>query len=217
MPSTKVLLRAGAVLLVVLIVCMKALNGYNALPGRGGAPLPFKSVGDRPVLQLQLARHDKDVQAILDVGTPEQRAGNVRDLRAGNTLDSIVFIPAYMLFLATVFVLLVPPAQTSRRFVWIVLIAIAAIGVLDWIENYGIARAANHLAHAQPFTGDAVWIATPGRWKWHLLVLVLGAIGVAAFLQPKLFQRLGGGAVFALAALIALQLVLYYVERARSR
>ncbi len=84
---------AAAVLLIAaMLVGRFLIKPRNDLPGRGDVPLPMKSLGTAPILQLELARNEQDIAAILIKGEVKT---NIADARAGNRLDTWLFIPLY--------------------------------------------------------------------------------------------------------------------------
>ena len=60
----------AALLLFAFSACVALflLEPRNRLDGRHSAPLPIQSLGNRPILQLELARSETDIVAILGEG-----------------------------------------------------------------------------------------------------------------------------------------------------
>lgn len=184
---------------------------HNKLDGRKGARLPMISLGQSPILQLELARDENAIRGVLMQGDIKQ---NLADARAGNRYDTWLFIPGYAGFLFMVGVLLA--RWTPRNaLVLAALVAVPVVAISDWVENAGIDNAIQHVANdCQPAPGDARRISTPSIIKWTLLVAVLlcyGATGV--------FSRAGWLAVvtgvLSLAASLYLGMLLagYFRER----
>lgn len=204
----------GCALAVAATIAVIALGGYNRLPGRDAAvPLPMKSLGSRPVLQLELARGDADVAAILATRDDAARTRLVQNLRNGTWLDSLYLIPAYTLLLAALALLIQRGGKiTSRKIFITTLWAIAAIALCDALENWGIAHVASLLDHNEPLTGVAWRIASPALVKWILLAVVLTVLGALALMHSG--WRLVAGALLSVAGpMTAVQLVRYFAER----
>jgi hypothetical protein len=177
---------AAAVGLVIMTVVVGALLGrFNRLPSRGNAPLPIRSLGNQPIIQIELARSEDDLRAVLSAGN---RAANLRDVRTGNRIDSFLFIPAYAGLLTAFGVLLRRhSAARLRAFVVTALLLVPVIAVCDWVENGGISQTLDHFeTSAGPHAGDAARIAYPSLAKW-LLDDRPARHGIAAVAEP------GGG------------------------
>lgn len=212
--TVKELVWATALLLVfALAVAVALLGPRNRLDGRRGAALPMKSLGSRPILQLELVRNEKEISDVLLAG--DWRA-NVADARAGNRIDTWLFIPAYGGFLLLTAVLLARGgAPLGRGLFWFCMIAVCTLVVCDWIENAGIERALRHIeASGTPHPGDAAAIRLPACAKWVLLAVVLLVFAVSAFRQPGIPGRLFGVALLAAGAGIACTLFRYFREPA---
>ena len=64
----KTLLTCAAVCLVAAVAGAVLIAPHNKLEGRKGAKLPMRALGDAPVLQLELARNEGDIRAVLMQG-----------------------------------------------------------------------------------------------------------------------------------------------------
>jgi hypothetical protein len=90
---------AATIFLVLVVVGVALIGPHNKLPGRNNAPLPMKSLGKMPTLQVELARKDSDLVQVFNSGDLKC---NLKDARKGNTLDTFLFIPAYSGLLITI-------------------------------------------------------------------------------------------------------------------
>ena len=168
-------------------------------------------LGQEPIIQLELARNEDDIRAVLMQGDVKH---NLADARAGNRYDTWLFIPGYAGFLFMVGVLL---ARSTPRnsLVFVALLAVPAVAVSDWVENAGIGNAIEHVAKdGQPAPGDAHRISTPSIIKWTLLVAVLLATAwTGVFSRAGWFAAVAG--VLSLAASLKLGMLLagYFRER----
>lgn len=152
---------------------------YNALPGRGTERLPMHSLGQKPILQIELSRNEPDLAFILQCG--DTRA-NLRDAMIGNNLDTFLFIPSYTGLLLCLALLLSRFTKlTSPALPLAVLLLVPIIALSDWTENFGIARTIHHVeSESAPSAGDALRISTPSLIKWTLTAVVLIVLGVEA-------------------------------------
>jgi hypothetical protein len=210
--STAVLLIAGACCMVGTVVGAILIGPHNRLDFRHNAPLPLPGLGNSPILQVELARNEDDLRAVLMVGDIQN---NLRDARAGNLLDTFLFIPGYAGFLFVVGALL---ARTDSRLHCALLLALAAvpaIATFDWLENLGIARTLDHIAHdGAPHCGDAQRISGPSMVKWTLLAVVLVIYGLTAAGARKGWPVTGFGISSLVAgALLAIRLGGYFRVR----
>ena len=169
----------AAVSIAVVVLGAILIRPRNRLACRNGAPLPISVLGDAPILQVELARNEDDLRAIFMVGDIAQ---NVRDARAGNLLDSFLFIPGYAGFLLAAGLLLAgADSQPYRVALLVALLAIPIIAICDWVENLGIAHTLDHIEHDHmPHAGDALRISGPSMVKWALLAAVLVIYGLTA-------------------------------------
>jgi hypothetical protein len=187
------------------------ISPHNKLEGRNRAKLPMKALGDAPILQLELARNEGDIRAVLMEG---DIARNLADARAGNQFDTWLFIPGYAGVLLTVGALLA--RVTPRRAIVVAaLAAIPVIAVCDWVENAGIEHAIDHVARGgAPLPGDAQRISTPSIFKWTLLALVLVCYGVTGVFSRAGWVAAGVGIIcLAASAKLGIQLAGYFRER----
>lgn len=200
------LIAAGAAINVLL------LRPHNSLPCRGNAPLPLCSVQGPPVLQLELAWRDDDIVKIL-APEPATLQRNIDDARAGNRIDTLLFVPTYALLLVALGGLAATRGRGFDR--WFVAIASLAvvIAAADWAENYGITQALDHLQTGAVHSGDARAISNPALVKWFLLPVVLLLISVQLFKTLSLGPSALGLATLLLAAAIGYGLAQYARER----
>jgi hypothetical protein len=210
--TRKELVFAAAALLIAAILAGRFLiKPKNDLPGRGGAPLPMKSLGTAPILQLELARNEQDISAIVTTGEVKT---NIADARAGNRLDTWLFIPLYAgsLLLMGIF-LSRGEIRWPGASLWFSILAVGTIAISDWTENAGIERTLQHIeANQAPQSGDAAAIAVPSRIKWILLAVVLLVYAICALLQPGVGVKLFGLALLAVAGFLIRTLVAYFQE-----
>lgn len=164
-------------LLLLLGACL--IGPHNKLPGRGNADLPMKSLGHSPILQIELARRDSDLEAVLAAGDVKR---NLQDARIGNQLDTYLFIPAYAALLVTVGLLLIQGSSGWQGgLVWFALLAVLVAAACDWRENAGITATLDHFHRAgKPDARDALHISRPSFVKWTLLSIILLIYGVSA-------------------------------------
>lgn len=210
------ILAAWALAFLVLTVAGGYFIGpYNKLPGRNGAKLPIAALGNRPVLQIELAWRDAHLTAVLAAGDMQR---NLRDARAGNTLDTFLFIPGYMgtlLFLGLL--LAARDAAWQNILLAVALIAAPAAGICDWLENSGISATLDHFeSGGKPADGDAVRISTPSLIKWWTLAFILIAYSADIFrrITAQNWVFLSIGALSAIAGLFTvITLVRYLLER----
>jgi len=210
--SERLLAAAALAFLLFAGLAAKRIAPYNELSGRRKAPLPMISLGERPILQIELARNEDDLQKILMVGDSAQ---NVTDARAGNRLDSLMFIPGYAGFLIFTGLALrrVLPGWKKSILV-LVLVAIPIAALCDWRENAGITRVLDHFEHhRQAEPGDAARIAGPSLVKWCLLALILLIYGATGASGPVVWLRFVALSFLAAGILLAVMLSQYGIER----
>jgi hypothetical protein len=210
--SDKRVIAAAVGLLIMTAVVGAALGRFNRLPSRGTAPLPIHSLGNQPILHIELPRDEDDLRAVFLAG---DRAANVRDARAGNRIDSLWFIPAYSGLLAAIGIMLHRHSAPPLRAVVLgALLLLPLIAGCDWVENSGIGQTLDHFEMAgTAAAGDAARIAYPSLAKWLLLLVVLLVYGVAAVVKPPMWRRGTGVLLLALDVLLAVTLVRYALER----
>jgi hypothetical protein len=195
------------------------IGPYNKLEGRGkDVPLPMKLgplLGDRPVIQIELARWESDLCAILNSGDWQK---NADDARKGNELDTFLFIPGYaglLLFFGLLVGRQVPQWRTAVSV--IALVVAPFIAILDWLENAGITAALNHFQASRTFpVGDALRISTPSSVKWTLIAFLLLAYFVALLANAGKISwayRLIASAALSLSAITFYTLVRYVIAR----
>jgi hypothetical protein len=183
---------------------------HNKLPGRGNAPLPMH-LGGGPILQVELARNENDLRAVLMNGDVER---NLRDARFGNNWDTRLFIPGYAGFLLVVGVWLARGGRRLRGFLlFVALLVVPVIAICDWAENYGISQALNHMETGAPQPGDARHISAPSTVKWSLLAVTLLCYAVAAFLQPEWWGWFVIAPLLLLVGLALARLMLVYAQQ----
>jgi hypothetical protein len=171
----------GAIAFFLLaLLGMGLIAPHNKLPGRGNAPLPMKSLGKMPILQVELARNRNDLEMVLAPGNLER---NIQDARIGNNLDTFLFIPSYAGLLISLGLILARGDERWRTMLLLVaLVAVPLAAVCDWTENSGIAKVLDKLDHhAQLQDSDATRTSTPSFIKWTTLAYVLLVYGAAAF------------------------------------
>lgn len=178
--ETRVLVYVALGSLAIALLAAFLIAPLNAMKARGSARLPIRSLGRKPVLQIELAWSDADLMKIFSPGDIE---ANLRDAKAGNNLDTFLFIPSYSCLLIALGLLLSRFTRfSSPKLLLIIVLLVPIIAICDWSENFGIARAIEHIeAHRSPNDGDAVKISCPSLMKWILTVVVLGAFGIEAF------------------------------------
>jgi hypothetical protein len=216
--STIALAICSVAFLVCTAIGATVLAPFNALKGRACAKLPMQSLGDRPIIQVELARNEDDLRAIFrPPGIAEENfKQTIRDARTGNKIDSLLFIPGYAGFLLTLGVLLArSEPRYARTLFLLAVIAVPLAALCDELENRGIEKTLQHFESArEPEAGDADRIAIPSIVKWVLLTLVLPAYGAIAIRSPQLWERFLLGAILLLAGLgQAVMLVQYAMER----
>jgi hypothetical protein len=210
--SDKLLAAAALAFLLFAGLAAKRIAPNNQLKGRGKAPLPMTSLGERPILQVELARNEDDLQKILTAGDLAQ---NVADARAGNRLDSLLFIPGYAGFLIFAGLALRRVLPGWERLVLVlVLVAVPIAALCDWWENAGITKALDHIEqHEQAEPGDAARIAGPSLVKWCLLTLILLVYGAGGVSGPILWLRFVAVLFLDTGLLLAVMLSRYGIER----
>jgi hypothetical protein len=182
--NTKLLLIAGLLLLLILLTGGLLIGPRNKLPSRpSDVRLPIETLsGEKPILQLELARNAEDIKAILEPGDKQQ---NIADARAGNWYDMFPLIPAYTLQLLGL-ALLVSRALPKHGS-WIFRLAVVLILVIaaaDYLEDIGINRVLNLMASGTSVS-DFDALSTPSIIKWLLLAVVLWGLGLASFWGPS--------------------------------
>ncbi len=211
--ETRSLAYVAGGLMALAFLAMLLIAPRNALKGRGSAQLPMHSLGNRPVLQIELARTEADLMQIFLVGNIQ---ANLHDAAVGNNLDTFLFIPSYTGLLFTLCLLLSrftrPSGHGSLLIAAILLVRVIAI--CDWSENWGITRAIHHIeAQGSPEAGDAVRISNPSLVKWTLTMLVLAVLGVEALYASNWKWFPLAAALILLSSWIAFVLSTYARER----
>ena len=214
---------ASALLLIALVaIAQCALTPHNSLPHRVEAPLPIKSLGGNPVLQIELSWRARQLACIVDPrGTGDSLQANLDDVAEGNTIDSFAFIPTYSVLLLALAALGL--VANERRHMWLFLASAAIVSiaaVADWLENVGILEvtrhfAANpvHRAHLMAPDLDALDVSESALVKWSALVVVLGLVGAQFAIARRWWSWLLALAAWATAVLVASMLVVYAHER----
>ena len=190
------------------------IGPHNALKGRKCAKLPMKSLGDSPILQVELARSEEDLQKVIGAGDLDQ---NIKDARAGNLLDSFVFIPGYAGYLLTLGLLLARgESRYAKALFLLAVIAVPVAALCDELENYGIEKTLQHFSEPEhkAHPGDAMHISIPSIIKWVLITVVSIVYGIVAIRHPRHWGRFVIGAMLLLAGLcLAFMLIRYALER----
>jgi hypothetical protein len=210
--STKGLLLCAVGFLLLASIGSILIYPHNRLNGRHCARLPMCSLGNNPILQVELARNDNDLRQVLTVG--DQQA-NVDDARAGNKLDSWLFIPGYagLLFVLGLLLARVDP-QSCHKLLLLAIMAVPVVAVCDWAENIGIAATLKHIeADGYLHPGDASAISAPSLIKWTLLAAILCLYGVVAIRKLPRWQILIGVVMLAAGLYTVTWLVRYIWER----
>ncbi len=204
-------LAAAALLIAALVIGITLIKPRNQLAGRGNEPLPMKSLGRAPILQLELVRNEGDISTILTKGDVK---ANVADARAGNRIDTWLFIPLYTgSFLLMGIFLTRGEARWPAVLLWFSILGACTIAACDWMENAGIERTLNHTERTgAPWPGDASAIAMPGRAKWILIAFVLLVYAISAVRQPGIGIKLFGLALLFAGLSTARTLVAYFQE-----
>jgi hypothetical protein len=178
--ETRTIAYAAWGFVALAFLAMLLIAPRNALKGRGSAKLPMRSLGEKPVLQIELARSEADLMQIFLVGNVEE---NLHDAAVGNNLDTFLFIPSYTGLLFMLCLLLSRFTRTSGHGPLLIaaVLLVPMIAICDWSENRGITRAIHHIeAQGSPEARDAIRISNPSLVKWTLTVLVLAVLGVEA-------------------------------------
>ena len=174
--SIHVLSVASALLLIAFVAIGQcALEPRNSMPHRVEAPLPLKSVGSNPGIQIQLSWRARQLACIFDPrGTGESRQANVDDVAAGNAIDSFAVIPTYSALLLALGALGFAAHERRRTWMFLAIAAIVSIvAVADWLENIGILEVTRHFAaspvhRAHPMAPDldALDVSESALVKW---------------------------------------------------
>jgi hypothetical protein len=211
--ETRSLAYAACGFMALAFLAILLIAPHNALKERGSAQLPMYSLGDRPVLQIELARSEADLMQIF---LPGNIKANLRDAAVGNNLDTFLFIPSYTGLLFTLSLLLsrfIRPSGHDALLIAAILL-VPMIAICDWSENWGITRAIHHIeAQGRPEAGDAVRISNPSLVKWTLTMLVLAVLGVEALYASNWKWFLLAAALILLSSWIAFVLCTYARER----
>lgn len=210
--GTRHLAYAACAFFALAILSMLFIMPRNALKARGAAKLPMRSLGNRPVLQIELARSEADLAQIFLPGNTE---ANLSDASVGNNLDTFLFIPAYTGFLISLGLLLARnPRIRIHRALLLITLLVPIIAVFDWAENWGIERTIHHIeTQGSPQSGDASSISTPSLAKWILTMLILAVFGVEAFYTASWRWFPVGTVLLLLSLWIAIILSAYARER----
>src|SRR5947209_8385580 len=123
------LLIAAVVFLAIAAAGARLIGPHNKLPGRNNAGLPIPRLGGAPILNVELARNEDDLRAVLMTG---DTARNLDDARAGNRYDTWLFIPGYAGFLLTAGLLLA--RVNHSRIVLLAALALSVVAIADWTE-----------------------------------------------------------------------------------
>jgi len=217
----KMLSISAGIFLVLVAVGFVLGAPHNRLSGRGEAPLPMKSLANEPTLQIELARSENDLFAVLASGDLKH---NLKDACIGNKLDTYLVIPAYTGLLMSVGLMLAGGDQRWRTvLVLLAIVAMPLATVSDWMENAGISATLRHFQHeGVAHAGDAARISTPSLIKWTILAIVLLMYGLAAFQRLRSWRAvMSRMAVIAvtgtsLGALLVITLIRYVLERQSS-
>jgi len=107
--SERTLQSLAVAFFLLLLLGARLIGPHNQLPCRGNDPLPLRRLGERPILQLELAWKADQLYSVL---APGNQARNVANARTGNNLDTFLFIPAYEGFLVSPGLILVRQEPT---------------------------------------------------------------------------------------------------------
>jgi hypothetical protein len=196
------------------------IGPYNELPDRKpGDKLPMElgRLGNRPVIEIELARNESDLIAVLKSG--EHWEKNLENAKRGNELDTFLFIPGYaglLLFLGLLVGCQVPQWRSALSV--IALVGAPLIAILDWLENAGITATLNHFGAVphMPQVGDAVRISDPSFVKWTLIASILLFYFLALFANARKISwayRLIALAALSLSGITFYTLGLYVIAR----
>jgi hypothetical protein len=220
--TTGLAVASGVLFVGVAIIAQVFLGPHNTLPDRPTTEaLPLKSVGQTPVLQLELAWTEQQLSRILDpTNNPDARELNLAHVLSGNKIDSYAFVPTYGALLITLGAL--GYVAGGRRRDWLfpaIACGVVILVLADWLENIAILEVVRHLrnslvhvAHCDPDL-DAFDVSASAILKWSMLAVVAGLIGWQFFRTRTWWSRLLGLAAVALAAYIAYGVLAYARER----
>jgi len=193
---------------VAMVLGGVLITPHNALRSRGGAKLPMPVLGNRPILQVELARDDEDLRSVLLAGDVKQ---NLQDAKIGNRLDNFLFVPAYSGFLLALGLLLASSDNRFARLAFLLaVLVVPVIAVCDWLENLGITRTIGHIeSNGAPESGDAVRISFPSIIKWCLIAGVLIGYALVSLSNVSLPYGILGLLLLAIGAIVAITMARY--------
>ena len=165
-------------------------------------------LGNRPILQVELARDDEDLRSVLLAGDVKQ---NLQDAKIGNRLDNFLFVPAYSGFLLALGLLLASSDNRFARLAFLLaVLVVPVIAVCDWLENLGITRTIGHIeSNGAPESGDAVRISFPSIIKWCLIAGVLIGYALVSLSNVSLPYGILGLLLLAIGAIVAITMARY--------
>lgn len=167
------------------------LAPYSAVEGIvRTVPLPIDTLPKRPVVQLALARNQDDIDIVLDRAHDSGRL-NIRDVRTGNILDTMLFVPGYSLFFIACIALIARSSGRAATFVFSAgVVLTVALAVADLAENQGIALVLEAAERGQAMSEMArQTMVAASLGKWTLLGLMFLFLGAATALQEGLWRR----------------------------
>ena len=164
---------------------------YNQLKDTGRKPvLPIQSLPQRPVMQLAFARHQADVNAVLDVGHDPDKL-KIKAIETGNWLDSVALVPGYTLLLVALTLLIARGSRYIGAGLFHAGVVFATtIALADLAENYGIMRVLIATGNAESVSAWVIRLmGASAALKWLLLGLLGIGLGVVASLQEQRWRR----------------------------
>lgn len=167
------------------------LAPYSAVQGIvRTVPLPIDTLPKLPVVQLALARNQDDIDIVLDRAHDSGKR-NIADVRTGNVLDTILFVPGYSFFFIATIALIARSSGRAATFVFGAgVVLTAALAVADLAENQGIALALEAAERGQMISEMArQTMVAASLAKWTLLGSMFLFLGAATALQEGLWRR----------------------------
>ena len=185
---------------VWVIAGVAILAPHNAVKGIARTvPLPIETLPNRPVLQWARARSQDDIDTVLD-RAHDSGKHNITDVRTGNILDTMLFVPGYSFFFIACIALIARSSGRAATFVFGAgLVLTVALAVADFAENQGIALALEAAERGQAMSEMArQTMVAASLAKWTLLGIMFLFLGAATALQERLWRRWVPPVLFAL-------------------